>query len=111
MSALIYQWIDLIWLPISWFAVHKHHRWYTLGFVITCILTLRTQVELMNVIGYPTGILTLINSPVFDRGLIIYSIVTAIFLALAHFSPKTRIVIFFAASLSVYIFTFCASLV
>ncbi len=111
MSAFIYQWIDLIWLPIGWFAVHKRHRWYILAFLVTCLVTFRTQLELMNGIGYPTGILSLMNSPLHTRGMIIYSIIFTLFLLLAHYSPGTRGVVFLAASISIYIFAFCVSMV
>lgn len=111
MGTLIYQWIDLIWLPIGWFAVHKGHRWYMLAFLVTCIATLRTQTELMDGIGYPAGILHLMDSPVRTRGLITYSVIFTLFLLLAHYSRGTRGIVFLAAALSIYIFAFCLSMV
>lgn len=110
MTEHLYQWIDIIWLPITWFSVHKPHRIYALLFVVTCILTLRTQVELMQVIGFEGGMTPLMKSPAFDRGLILYSIFIAIYLVMAHFSPRTTTAIFIAASVSLYILAFCISM-
>ncbi|MCB9988190.1 MAG: hypothetical protein H6868_02520 [Rhodospirillales bacterium] len=111
MGQFIYQWVDFLWLPAAWFVVHKHQRWFVLGFIFVCLLTFRTQVELMESIGYGTGILALMKSSVYNRGLIIYSIIFALYMILAYFSPGTQKVIFFAASLSIYILAFCFSMI
>ncbi|MCB9990042.1 MAG: hypothetical protein H6867_01520 [Rhodospirillales bacterium] len=111
MGTFIYQWIDLIWLPIAWFAVHKRHRWAMLAFVLTCIVTLRTQVELMDVIGYTHGMMPFMDSPARTRGLIIYGTIIALFMALAHYSSRTMNMVFLAAAISTYIFAFCVSMV
>ncbi|PJB71370.1 MAG: hypothetical protein CO093_05320 [Alphaproteobacteria bacterium CG_4_9_14_3_um_filter_47_13] len=111
MGALIYQWIDLIWLPIGWFAVPKQHRFKTLAFIITCILTLRTQVELVESTGFNTGFLPFLDTPVYMRGLIIYSILIAFFLVLAHFSAATHKIVFLTASLAIFFFAFMVSMV
>lgn len=111
MGELIYQWIDLVWLPIGWFAVHKHQRVKVMAFIITCILTLRTQAELLDSTGYDEGYLPLMHSPVFTRGLIVYSIIIMLFLILAYLSPRTQGIVFFTASITIYIFAFCVSMV
>ena len=111
MALLIYQWIDLLWLPIAWFSVHKQHRIKGIIFVLTCMVTMRTQIELMESTGYGTGIMPLMDSPLYTRGLICYSIIYALFLVLAHYSPRTRKIVFFAAAISIYIFAFCSSMI
>jgi len=111
MGALIYQWIDLVWLPIAWFAVHKQHRVKAVAFVLTCMLTMRTQVELMESFGFDDGFLPVMDTSLFSRGLIVYSIVTALYLVLAHYSPGTSRIVFFAASLTIYVFAFCVSMI
>lgn len=110
MFPLLYQWIDLLWLPVGLIAVHKGHRWMTAGFIIVCILTLRLQVDLMRSTGYETGFLPLMESDLYSRGLFTYGLIIMIFLLLAHFSPRTTGVIFFAATLSVYLLAFCLSM-
>ena len=103
--------IDCLWLPIAWFVVHKHQRLKAFLFVMSCIMTLRLQVQLMEEINYPTGMLSLLDSHVLYRGQIIYSIVIMLFLILAYFSSKTLKIVFFAACLSIYFLTFCFSMV
>lgn len=110
MGQLIYQWLDVLWLPAGWFVVHKAHRWMTVAFIATCIVTLRTQVELMKSIGFPTGIMPILDGPIYDRGLIAYSLIIALFLLLAHFSPGTQRIVFFTAALSIYIVAFCVTM-
>jgi hypothetical protein len=109
-SSLFYQWIDVLWLPVAWITVHSHQRVKASIFIAACILTLRTQVELMESIHAPTGLLKVLHSDVYPRGLIVYGVIIALFLLLAWLSPGTRNVVFFAASLSIYIFAFCASM-
>ena len=51
MGSLIYQWIDLLWLPLGFFAVAPKFRWLTLGFIAACLLMMRMQIELMVYFG------------------------------------------------------------
>lgn len=111
MGELIYQWIDLIWIPVAWFVVNERHRWYAVAFAVTCSLTLRTQAELMRSIGHETGMLHILNGDVYGRGLITYGIIVGLFLLLSHFSQGTAKIVYFAACLSVYIFAFCGTMV
>lgn len=111
MIDFIYQWIDVLWLPVAWFVVHKHHRLMALAFIIICMMTMRLQIEIMTDIGRPTGILPWLDSGLFARGLVTYSLIYAVFLALAYFSKSTQAIIFFAAILSIYIFALCLSMI
>ena len=108
--SVIFAYIDLLWLPITFFAVHKHQRIKSVIFTVTCLLTLRVQVELMESIDRANGVLPFIESHVFSRGVIFYSVIIALFLVLAHFSPRTEGMIFFAAALSIYILSVCLSM-
>ncbi|HEY8190113.1 MAG TPA: hypothetical protein VIF12_05470 [Micavibrio sp.] len=110
MLSLFYQWIDLLWLPVGLATVHKGQRLKTLAFIGVCIMTLRTQIELMESTGHPNGFLHLVHLGIYERGLIIYGLLIGVFLILAHLSPNTRGVIFLAAALSLYIFGFCISM-
>lgn len=109
-GGIVYRYVDVLWLPVAWFVAPKVHRWLTLAFVAVSLATFRTQVELMESTGYDTGFLPIMTSHVFPRGMIAWSIVIALFLTAAHFSPRTKPVIFFAAALSVYILAFCFSM-
>ena len=106
---MIYQWIDLIWIPLGFFAVHKEQRGWTIGYIIGCMMMMRLQVEVMQEIGYPTGISGLLNYQVFDKGLIVYSIFYALYLVLGHYSPNTKGPVFMAASISLFFTAFFVS--
>jgi hypothetical protein len=109
MQDLIYQWIDCLWLPIGLVAVRRGQRLMTTAYIATCIISLRTQLELMSEIGYSRGFLGLTDFGLYERGLVVYGLVIALFLVLAHFSPRTKGAIFLAAIITLYIFGFCAS--
>jgi len=104
MVYIIYQWIDVIWLPVAFFAVHKPHRWYALGFILSCMLMMRLQIELMSGIGYDTGILSFMDSHIQNRVLVTYSIIYILYFVMAFYSPNTKGSIFMAASISIFFF-------
>ena len=106
----LYQWIDLLWIPVGIFTVHKGQRLLTVGFVLACVLSLRTQIELMDSIDRDGGLLGFWNAGLYERGLVIYGFFIALFLILAHFSRNTKGAIFLAAALSIYILAFCVSM-
>lgn len=110
-QTVIPQWLDLIWLPIGWFIVGKAYRLKTLAFIVTCLLTLRTQVELMDSIAHPFGFTGMMHADALTRGMIVYSVIIALFLLLAHFSPNTKPIVFFSVSLTFYVAAFCVSMI
>ena len=99
---VVIQWIDLIWLPVGLFAVHKGHRIFAAFYFIACSFMLRMQVELMASIGYPRGILPLLDSGLFIRGLIVYTLFHVFYLVTAHYSPNSDKHVFLAASISIF---------
>ena len=110
MQDLIYQWIDCLWLPLGLVTVRRGQRLMTLAFIGSCILTLRTQLELMDGIGYSHGLMGFLSFGLYERGLVIYGLVIGVFLILARLSPKTKGAIFLAAIITLYIFAFCTSM-
>ena len=92
----------MIWLPIMLVIVHKRQRFMALGFVLSCMLMMRLMAELMDSIGYPTGILPFMTSHVFYRGIVVYTVFYALYAALAYYSPNTRSSVFLAASISIF---------
>ncbi len=110
MISLLYQWIDLLWLPVALVTVHKGQRILAVAFMLACILSMRAQVELMHSFGKPGGFTGLLEAGAYERGLVVYGIVFALFLILAYFSPHTKGVIFLAATLTIYIISFCLSM-
>ncbi len=111
MGSLIYQWMDLVWLPIILFVVHKRHRLVALGFVASCMFMLRIEIEFFTAIGFPRGVFNILNHSLYERGLIVYSLTYAIYLLIAHSSPGSKPVIFMAASISMFFFAFILSLI
>lgn len=110
MFDLIYRWIDILWLPLVFFLVHKQHRWWAVAFVLTCMLVMRLQVEIIESTGFNFGFMGLINMHAHTRGLLIYSLFYLFFLIIAHFSPKTQGVVFMAACLAIFFMAFFTSM-
>ena len=50
-TAMIVQWLDLIWLPVVFFLVAPRLKWISIGFVTSCILMLRMQMEVLEEFG------------------------------------------------------------
>jgi len=111
MDTFIHYWIDIIWVPILFFGVHKVHRWWSLGFVISTMIFMRLQAEIMTHIDYPTGIMSILESNVYSRGIVINSTFYVLFLLMAHFSSGTRGVVFMAACLSIFFMIFVCNAV
>lgn len=105
----LYQWIDLFWLPVAWYAVEKGKRFLTISFVLGCILLLRLQIELMHSTGFSNGFIGLIEMGIYERGMITYGFFIGLFLLLAHFSKGSDKNIHLAASITVMIAAFCVS--
>lgn len=110
MGQTVYQWIDLLWLPIALLVTHKGHRLLAAGFVLACSATLRLQVELMDDIGHADGFLGILGGDAYMRGLIAYGALIAVFLTLAYFSPRTTKIVFLAAAIGIYLLAFAASM-
>jgi len=98
----LYNWIDLLWIPVLFFGVHKKHRWYGAGFAVGSIILVHTLSEIMVSIGHPTGIFGLMTSNIHSRLLITSSIIYSLFLLTAHYSRGTQGVVFMAASLTFF---------
>lgn len=104
-----YPWIDLLWIPVGWLAVERGKRLLTTGFVLSCVLLLRLQVELMQSIGAPYGFFGFMKSSIFERGLTCYGVFIGLFLLLAHFSKGGDKNVHIAASITILIMGFCVS--
>lgn len=99
---LIYEYLDILWLVIALLIVKRHQRFVVLGFFVFCMVMMRLQIELMQSIGYPRGLLGLIGYDAHMRGLAVYSLAYVIYLALVVFSPYARGTLLMAASISVF---------
>ena len=108
---LILQWIDLIWLPVALFAVHKNQRAIAGGYILSCALMLRLQGELILSTGFANGFTGMIDMSAFVRGQIVYSIFHVIYIILAIYSEKSEKVIMLAASISIFFAALCLSMI
>ena len=99
---LILPWIDVIWLPIAYFFVHREQRMWTIGSLLGCMAMMRMLTELMQSIGYPAGIIGLWSMPVHNRGLLVYSFFYLVYLLIAHYSPFARSAVFMATSITIF---------
>ena len=107
--ALIMDWIDLAWIPVALLALHKGQRFKFVLFILICVFALRMQVELMQEIGYPQGLLPFVRFPLLERGMIAYGVFIAVFLSLSHWSREKDPYVFIAAAITVFIVAFCVS--
>lgn len=107
--AFTIEYIDLAWIALVPFLVKKRLWVKTILFILACVLVLRFQVELMDVIGFPNGFVGLMDYPLMNRGLITYAVFIAGFLILTHFSQDEDAYIFMAAAISVFFAAFVVS--
>ncbi len=106
---LIYQWIDVFWIVVAFFTVHRDHRWWTIGFIASCMFMMRMEVEIMVGIGNEHGILPFLQSHIYNRLLVAYSLIYIIFFVMAYYSRDTRGAIFMAATISFFFFALIIS--
>lgn len=111
MFLLIYHWIDILWLGAVFFIVQKRHWWWASGFIVSCMIMMRIQEELLQSIDYNFGILGLSGLSVHARGLIVYGFFYILFFWYAHFSPHTEGVIFMAACLGLFFMAFAVAMI
>ncbi len=106
---IIYYNLDLIWLPMVFVIMHKHQRWTAFGFLVSCMLVMRLQVELMEGGGFHHGILPIMQSTVFDRAAVIYNIFYIVYFVMAYFSRLSMPAVFLGASISIFFMAFFVS--
>lgn len=102
LQVTLYPWADALWLLVVLFALHARHRIIAVFFILGGMVMMRMQVELMEVIGYPTGILNILDSHAFDRGLMTYSVFYLLYTLLMYFSAGSLRVVSVAASISIF---------
>jgi len=102
----IYQWLDLIWIPVAFFVLHKEQRLKGIVFILSCVFTLRLQIELLLGIDRPFGILNILDNALLDRGFICYGIFIGLFLLLSYFSKNENPYVYIAAAITVFMIAF-----
>jgi hypothetical protein len=104
-----FEWMDLLWIPFALLIMERGKKLFTCAFVLSCVLLLRLQVELMQQIGYPHGFLHWLDSTIFTRGLITYGTFIGLFMLLAFYSKGGDKNVHIAASITIMIAAFCVS--
>lgn len=105
----ILNWLDLAWIAVALVAMYRGQRLKAVIFVLSCVLALRLQIELMQAIGFPNGWLGFLDYPLLYRGYIAYGVFTALFLSLMNLSRERDHFIFMAAAITVFTIAFCVS--
>ncbi len=104
-----YQWIDLLWVPAALLTMERGKRLLTCAFILSCVLLLRLQVELLRQVGFPNGFFGLMAGDIYPRGLMTYGVFILLFLLMARMSLGTTKTIHMAASITILIAAFCLS--
>ena len=93
----------LVWIPIAGLVVHKPQRLKAFAFAALCCLTFLLQTQLLDSVNLQQGVSHWFNTPSDIRGLIGWSVCLVAYLGLSMASPGSRGILYFAASLSIYI--------
>ena len=105
----LYEWMDLLWIPIALLLMEKGKKIFTCLFILGCVLLLRLQLDLLGQIGRPNGLLGWIETDAYLRGVACYGVFIALFLLLARLSPGSDKNVHIAASITLMILAFCLS--
>lgn len=105
----LFEWIDLLWAPLALLVMEPGKRLMTCAFALSCVLLLRLQIELFTGIGFPRGLLGIMDSSLYVRGLWTYGVFIGLFFILAYFSKGSDKNIHLAASITMMLASFCVS--
>ena len=102
-------WIDVLWvIPVLWIARPKQ-RVLSALFMLSSMVMMRMQADMMGWIGFPNGLIGLMPYHVFMRGLVIYSIIYLVFILFLRFAPGSRGSLLLATTLTLFFAAFFAS--
>ena len=105
----VWNWLDVLWIPLALMIVHKGQKVKACAFIILCMFVLRLQIEIVEQMGFKTGMTGLIDWPLMMRGYAVYGFFFSLYLLLSYLSPFTRGAIYLAASLSIFFMAFTVS--
>jgi hypothetical protein len=106
---ILLNWLDLLWIPAAFMLLPLRQALKMTLLILSCVFTLRLQIELMEQIGYPYGILSLLDFPQLWRGYVVYGGFITLFFVLSKFSKNVSAYVFIAASLTFYFAAFFTS--
>jgi hypothetical protein len=105
----VWNWLDILWLPIALLIVHKGQKWKSCAFILLCMVVMRLQIEIVEGMGFAKGVTGLIDWPLMIRGYAVYGVFFALYLLLSYLSPLTRGAIYMAASITIFFMAFTVS--
>jgi len=105
----VWNWLDVLWLPLALLIVHRGQKWKACAFVILCMTVLRLQIEIADGLGFKKGVTGLIDWPLIIRGYAVYGFFISLYLLLSYLSPFTRGAIYLAASITIFFMAFTVS--
>ena len=102
----VLQWIDICWLVMAFIVARREQRPWVVSYMIGSMVMMRMLSELMDYIGYPNGITTLLDMPVHTRALLVYSFFYIAYIAFFHYNPNAKGTLLMAASIAFFFATF-----
>lgn len=106
---LFFQWVDGVWILVALLLAKKNQRLVSIAFIVSCMLMMRMQVEMLASAGFAHGIFKLLPYTIFERGLACYSLLYTVYCAFLKFSPGSRGSILLATVISLFFIGFFVS--
>lgn len=79
----LYNWIDLLWIPIALIVLPLRQWIEALTLIICCVIMLRLQIETLDAYDFNGGLTGWFDFDLYHKGLFAYSLVIAAYLILA----------------------------
>ena len=95
--------VMFVWIFVAGLVVHKAQRVKAMIFCVVAIVTMLLQIELVLSFNIDAGLTGWWEMPVDQRGIIGWSVAILCYLLLSWASPASRGVLYFAASMSIYL--------
>lgn len=105
----VWNWLDILWIPFAVAIVHKGQIIKASAYIIVCMMVMRLQIQIIDMMGYNTGVTGWLDWPAIVRGYVVYGFFIGLFLLLSYLSPYTKGAIYLAASLTLFFIAFTIS--
>lgn len=105
----VWEWLDIMWIPLALMIVHRAQKIKACAFILVCMIVLRLQIDIAESLGLRKGVTGFLDWPLIMRGYAVYGFFIFLFLVLSYFSPRTRGAVYLAASLTIFFMAFAVS--
>lgn len=96
------QWVDSLWLLIALIIAGRKQKILSFAFILSCMAMMRLQVEMLGSMGFPHGVLSILPYHIFWRGLVVYSIIYALYFLFIKVSPGSKGSLLLASALTLF---------